>query len=198
MSIVIDTSRENFKLRKETLCVILVLYSSSRTGDWAPFTVWNNPSLSFSLPLSFSDSPSLFLFFPPSLNYLSLSLCLSFSLSLFLSSFLSFSFSLSFPKPISLSLFVSLSACLGEYFCPSLSLPTVFAEDFVCNLISFISYVLLKETKFSSIRKPCTHTIVRDTLAVRKSASARFRNFYVHENVCMRLQYLKTALLICF
>ena len=41
----IDTSRETWKLRKETLCTILVLGSSSRTGDWAPFAVWNDPSL---------------------------------------------------------------------------------------------------------------------------------------------------------
>ena len=33
----------NFQLRKETLCVVPVLYSSSRTGDWAPFAVWNKP-----------------------------------------------------------------------------------------------------------------------------------------------------------
>ena len=37
----------NLKLRKKkTLCAILVSqYSSSRTGDWAPFVVWNNQSL---------------------------------------------------------------------------------------------------------------------------------------------------------
>ena len=34
----------NLKLHKETLCAILVLYSSSHTGDWAPFAVWNNHS----------------------------------------------------------------------------------------------------------------------------------------------------------
>ena len=153
-------------------------------------------------------SPTVFLFFPPSLcvslslsRSLSLFLCLSryFSHSLYLSSSISLCLSLS--RSLSISLPLSFSLSLSFYFSPSLSLSLYFSSLSLCacplSPLLFFPYLLVSNSfvSWSLLQDGATlvhYAVLTASTQIVKILLLYDVNIDLPDNVCLRYLFLSS------